>query len=354
MSEALSPLIRGTSFGFLAKRGYFRSPQGMAQPARMASIGVNWVALNITVMQPNAFSTRMYQDYEYTPDDREIEDIVKELHQNNIKVMIKPMLESLDGIWRGQIQFPDAAGIIQGRKTEYWTPWFDSLIQSLEHYGRLAQDLGCEMFCLGCELDGSEKQTKHWHRTIDAVRKVYHGPLSYDTTLWALKGHHCDWFSRLDNVQVSFYPGILDPKQHQQEGLVLVKEMYEDPGYRVPEMIEFLHPWVEEMQRLSERVGKRLIFGECGCRSRAGASAHGSDWQFAGKYEGHEQAKYFDAILGAFWDQPWWGGIFQWKWDEQQYRPHYHDDPAGDKGFTVDGKPAAETLKKWFTRTDRR
>ena len=40
-------------------------------------------------------------------------------------------------------------------------------------------------------------------------------------------------------------------------------------------------------------------------------------------------------------------GMFWWKWDQQIVRPDFLDDPAGDKGFTIYGKPAAEVMHEW-------
>ena len=70
-------------------------------------------------------------------------------------------------------------------------------------------------------------------------------------------------------------------------------------------------------------------------------------WNNGKKYDGEEQANYLAAVIRAFSAEPWWGGLLWWKWDEQNYRPQFHDDPAGDKGFTIDGKPAAQVMKRW-------
>jgi len=61
-----------------------------------------------------------------------------------------------------------------------------------------------------------------------------------------------------------------------------------------------------------------------------------------------------DAVCSTFWNEPWWMGLYWWKWDEQNHRPQFHDDPRGDKGFTLWGKPAADTMKRWYGRPDRR
>ena len=56
---------------------------------------------------------------------------------------------------------------------------------------------------------------------------------------------------------------------------------------------------------------------------------------------------YIEAVIRAYAHQPWWHGFFLWKWDEHIDREQFHNDPAGDKGFTVSGKPAAQVLKRW-------
>lgn len=40
-------------------------------------------------------------------------------------------------------------------------------------------------------------------------------------------------------------------------------------------------------------------------------------------------------------------GLFWWKWEEQNDRPWLRNDPRGDKGFPVWGKPAAGVFKDW-------
>jgi len=68
---------------------------------------------------------------------------------------------------------------------------------------------------------------------------------------------------------------------------------------------------------------------------------------------GEEQACFLEAIFDTFWPEPWWMGLYWWKWDEQNDRPNFRDDPRGNKGFTLDGKPAAEVMKRWYGKTDR-
>lgn len=332
---ALRELHKGMSFGYLAKRGYYASPAALAEVDRIADLGVTWVALMASVMQDTFASTRLYQDFEFTPDDHELEAIIARFHACGVKVMLKPMVECHDSSWRGRINFPEGDQQIQGRVTPYWDTWFESLRQSVVHYGRLAERSGCEAYCIGCELFGAEGagNSARWERVIAAARLVYRGPVCYDVqppTLLELAEPPA-WLRGLDAVCISYYSPAADR-----------------PGATVEQMTEKLRPTVDILRRASEKLGGLpVIFGETGCRSVEGGAIIPSDYRNAGRYAPEEQARFLDAMCRLFWDQPWWLGFYWWKWDEQQHRPHYHADPAGDTGFTLSGKPAAEVLRRW-------
>ncbi len=54
-----------------------------------------------------------------------------------------------------------------------------------------------------------------------------------------------------------------------------------------------------------------------------------------------------EASLRIFWDLPQWMGFFWWIWDEAQDIPRYAGEPNGEHGFTIQGKPAEEVMKRW-------
>jgi hypothetical protein len=74
----------------------------------------------------------------------------------------------------------------------------------------------------------------------------------------------------------------------------------------------------------------------------------------AATYDGEEQSRYFEALMTAYWEQSWWMGAYWWKWDEQNDRPQFRDDPRGDRGFAVWGKPAQRAMRRWYGRPERR
>ncbi|MDR1283469.1 MAG: hypothetical protein LBK99_22010 [Opitutaceae bacterium] len=335
---ALEELHRGMSFGYLARRGYYATPEAAAQVDRMAALGVTWVALMTSVIQETFSSTRLYQDFEFTPSDDELAAIIEKFHARGIRVMLKPMVECLDSSWRGRIHFPEGDQQIQGRVTPYRDTWFASLAQSVAHYARLAARTGCEMYCIGCELYGAEQADNNdrWRRIISMTRESYAGPVCYDVQPPTLleSAEPPAWLRDLDAVCISYYTSAADA-----------------PGATVGQMVEKLRPTVAILRRASEKLGGLpILFGETGCRSVHGGATRPSEYRNTGAYAPGEQANFLDAICTLFWGEPWWRGLYWWKWEEQQHRPQYAADPAGDTGFTIDGKPAADVMRRWFAR----
>ena len=107
--------IKGVSFGFMGKNGYYRSEVGQREADNICATGAKWVALIVTVAQERYSSTRMFADYVYTPSDVELASMVRKFHAAGVKVMLKPMIECLDSVWRGNIRFPEKQMMITGR-----------------------------------------------------------------------------------------------------------------------------------------------------------------------------------------------------------------------------------------------
>lgn len=331
---------RGMTFGFYARNGYFSSDAAYRAVDDMACLNIKWIVLIATVMQDTYSSVVQYRDFEVTPGDDEVRRMIDHIHSHGIKVHMRPMLETQDGWGRTKIWFPPDSERIPGRGTDYWTRWFHFMTLRTVHYARIAQEMGCEMYGLDSELDRTVDQNAHWLNVISAVRSVYDGPITSCHTPLAdfekqlARPEH--WFYHLDMLMCSFYRPAADK-----------------PGATVDEMVDFLKPEVGHWRNIAETYGKPFAFGECGCTSSAGAALHPSSWRGDTSYSGQEQANFLEAVLRSFWHEPWWHGLYWWKWDEQNDRANFKTDSAGDQGFTLKDKPAAETMQRWYARTDR-
>lgn len=86
----------GANFGFYGRNGYFESSQARTEVDRMAEAGVNWVCVIPTIMQESAHSTRMFADFEITPCDLEVAEIIDYIHGKGMKVCLRAMIECYD------------------------------------------------------------------------------------------------------------------------------------------------------------------------------------------------------------------------------------------------------------------
>lgn len=366
------PVMRhyGVTLGFYAPNGYFRSAAGDEEVDRIASLGIPWVCLVVTVLQDRFSSERQYADFRVTPSDLDLRHVIDRLHSHGIKVQLRPMLECWDGGIRLHVQMPRefpkigdqglrANPVGSGTKRldtwfwnegtpaeftpyssrlvkDYWTPWFEGMVDRTLHYAALAERSGCEAYGLDSELDCTVDQNEGWKRVIAAARSVYSGHLTTSHTRnvdfqQELKRTKDHWFKDLDSLGVSFYHPI---SSHE--------------GATLGEMTEGARREILYYREVAELLGKPFYFGESGCCSTSGATRNPAGWDNPGGYDGEEQRRYLEAVLTAYEQEPWWGGIYWWKWEEQNDRPWLRDDPRGDKGFPIWNKPAALFFKQWL------
>lgn len=315
--------IKGFTYGFDGRRGAYRTPEAAASMERLAALGGDWAALAFTVLQDSFSSTLIRPDYRYTVTDKDVSAAVERLHSLGLKVCMKPMVNCADGVWRANIFFPERE---IGDK-DYWKEWFDSYTAFLCHYAEIAEDTGCEMFCVGCEMLGTEAKEDYWRNAIAEVRKLYHGPLVYNTNHG--KEFGVKWWDALDYIGTSAYYGV---------GKV--------PGDSMDNMCA---EWEKEKAKLAElsrlNGGKQIIFMEIGCRSARGCAM--MPYDFSHKefpYDEDEQANFYESCMTVMWDEPWFGGFFWWDW----YTKLPKNSP--EMGFSIVGKKAEDVVKRWYAK----
>ncbi len=331
----------GVNLGFLAKRGYYSRAEVLKQPELMAKAGVNWCVLNANLCQETFYSRKVFLDFQFSSGELELTEITRALHDHGIRVVLKPCLTLLDGAWMGRVDFPSSAQI-EGVHTRYWEEWFASFTESAGYFAEFAEKNAIEGLIVGAEYYGTEGRGDEWRNVIRTVRSVYSGPISYEFTCASRKAYPLEWFEDLDFLSYSYYPPACGSSKD--------KDTFRNaPKVTLEEMIAYLQPRKARILSICERFGnKPIAFTELGVRSAHGCIANPCDFQAETWYDGKEQADYMEAIFQTFKDIPQWLGLYWWKWDETQNRPQYHTDPNVDKGFTIQGKPAEEVLKKWF------
>jgi hypothetical protein len=326
-------MFKGVTFGYYAGNGYFSSKQAKIEVDRIGELGIPWICLVSTIMQEAYYSTRMFRDFRNTPGDDELIEIIDYIHSKGIKVMLRPMIECWDGTQRSHVTLPQ--GEIQpGLAFHYRDDWFRNYAAVTSHYLRLANKTGCEAYGLDSELNNLIDCSDHWMRIVELARSSYKGHLTTSfirTENYVNRLDNKDfWFYALDSVGTSFYYPAT-----------------KDGSGSVEDMVETLRPYAVKMTSFAEKLGTCFYLGECGCCSVENATKLPYFWKNGKYYDGKQQADYMDAVIRLFEELKWWGGLFWWKWDQQIVRPDFLDDPAGDKGFIIYGKPAAEVMRKW-------
>ena len=338
--------IIGTNFGFMAKRGYYLTEEAKKQPALMKDMGVNWTTLNMNFCQSTYFSRKVYLDFEFSSGESEILEMTKRLHDNGVNVLFKPCLTPLDGSWMGLVNFPDSGALkqIQGVDNDYLTQWFTSFSEAEKYFADLAERAGIDALIIGAEYYGTERHNEWWEKIIKDTKNLFSNPITYEFTHRSREDYDLEWMKELDFLSYSYYPPAKAMDMDYINNVTVDTMKTES----VEEMKEYLYPRRKRIRSISERFwNKPIAFTEFGVRSSNGCIMMPYDFLWNTPYDGEEQANFMEASLETFYDLPEWMGFFWWKWDETQIRPQYHNDPRGNKGFTVQGKPAEEVMRKW-------
>lgn len=315
--------IKGFTYGFDGRRGDYRTPEADLSIKRLSALGGDWAALAFVVLQDSFSSTVIRPDYRYTVTDKDVAAAVEKLHCAGLKVCMKPMVNCADGVWRANIYFPER----EWGDKDYWKEWFSSYTAFLCHYAEIAEETGCEMFCVGCEMLGTEHKEEYWRTAIAKVREIYHGPIVYNTNHG--KEFGVKWWDAVDYIGTSAYYGV---------GSV--------PGDSTDNMTA---RWDEQKERLSElsRIngGKQIIFMEIGCRSARGCAMIPYDFSHTEyPYDEEEQANFYESSFISMWNEPWFAGYFWWDWYTRL------PERENETGFSIVGKKAELVVKEWYKK----
>ena len=322
MNDQERIFIKGFTYGYNGRRGMYRLPEAALSRERMAALGGDWAALAFVVMQDSFSSTRIRPDYRFTVTDKDITAAISHLHSLGLKVCMKPMVNCMDGVWRARISFPEP----EWGNQDYWGEWFSSYTAFLCHYAEIAEDTGCEMFCAGCEMLGTEHKAEQWRKTIEAVRQIYRGPLVYNTNHGKEQG--VAWWDAVDYIGTSAYYPVA-----------------KEPGASMESMQKEWDKHKKDLAALSQHLGKQIIFMEIGCRSAKGCAMMPYDFSHREfPYDEDEQAHFYESCFRSLWDEPWFAGFFWWDWPTVL---RWHD---ADTGFSIAGKKAEQIVKEWYKR----
>jgi hypothetical protein len=334
--------IKGFSWGWTGTRGQYLGDAPVESMKKMTETGANWICIAFAGLmdEPNDPRISWGDNEPCMVTDAEVRRAIELARQNNLKIILKPTVDVRDGTWRGYIDFRTAEG---RTNTAAWNKWWGYFGKFLIHYAKIAEDTKCEMLCLGCEMGTTERFVKEWRDVIAEVRKVYKGAITYN----ANHGNEdkVRWWDAVDIIGMSgYYPvGTDDVGKAMQD---LSKVPPEDST--VEALKKRWAPIKMKLRYVSRRFDRPLFFIEIGvCSARGFSAAPWTHPQKDAAYDGQEQARFYQAVIEMFWDEPWFFGFAWWDWPTPLYSL---GDAKTDTGFSIYGKPAEKTVRQWYAK----
>lgn len=300
------------------------SKNALLQPASLRSIeamketGVKWVALCVFWFQDNLTSTVITEDFTYYSASKpSLVKAIDDIHNAGMKVMLKPMLDTRTGDWRGYIT-PSKA-------------WFDAYNDYILDWAGFAVDNDVDMFCMGCEFVEATKFATwgdSWRTVIANIKQIYPGPLTYA----ANHGNEqsIGWWDTLDYIGIDAYYSLTNQNDPSPETLIAAWEKQAD------KIEAWRNRWWPD---------KPVVFTEIGYRSYDGANM--APWDYSQKnplkLDLQEQADCYNAAIQVLSQREWFYGFYWWNWET--------DPNAGGMnhiGYTIQNKPAQNLLAEWY------
>jgi len=287
---------------------FYGSDAAAGMLKKLPAHGINSIALvpygfaSLKEPQVRGWNTRWEGDAGVTQ-------LARVAHSLGMKVLLKPQLWMRGGN-PADINFPGTAENAE---------WFAQYQPFLEHYAQLAAAIHADVFCVGVELEKMSANEQAWRKLIARAREIYPGPLTYAAN-FGTEFESVKFWNALDYIGVDEY-------------------------YPLPDDLSATDV-VEKISSIQARYQKPVLFTEAGFASVP--EANRTPWDDPSRPVDLEiQAKSYDALLSAFYEKPWFAGVYWWKVGTNGYGG------PKDVSHTPWDKPAMAILDRWY-RSGRR
>ena len=280
----------------------------------IAATGADTVSFVIDTRMENGTSSHIWLDVRTTPTPDQLGTLIDHAKSRGLRVMVMPvvLLQSpKNDEWRGTI------------KPDNWDDWWSSYREMIIHFAWISQGHKVDILCVGSELVSTEDKGREWMRTIEEVRQVFSGKLTYSAN-W---DHYSSipFWHRLDMIGMNSY-----------------WKLGKDHRATVAEMKASWKKIQEDVLDFQQKEGKPLLFTEVGWCSLSNA-AH-EPWDYTKVSEDLDldlQKRLYQAFFETWNGNPSLGGFMVWEWPPDSGGPN-------NKGYIPKGKPAEGILREWM------
>ena len=302
--------INAASFGYMAKPGELNDDYAKWSLRTLKErTGINTIILTVVALQEKPQSTTIDWKTD-VPTDEEVKATIEYAQSLGLDVILKPMVNCADGTWRAHINFFDIDVVCEPK----WSDWFSAYTEFESHYAKIAEEMNCTMFVIGCELVNTDRREAEWRQLIKTLRGIYHGLLTYNCDKY--QEDHLTWWDAVDVISSSgYYP---------------------------------YDKWEEELSRIEKVVkkyNKPFFFCEAGAPSVVGGDLLPNDWTIQGQVSLEAQTRFYEGMLSACAKVDFVLGFGLWDWKAQVYQPEL---AAQDKDYAFFNKPAEKLIKAYY------
>ncbi|MGM0581682.1 MAG: glycoside hydrolase family 113 [Bacteroidota bacterium] len=235
-----------------------------------------------------------------------------------LKVMLKPHLWVGGQGWAGDLDF---------ESDSLWQVFEQQYAEYIDAYGKIADSMDIELYCIGTEVRNSTRNRKSfWLNLIADTRNNFSGQLTYAAN-WDEYDQITFW-DKLDYIGVDAYFPLSEAKSPSKQELL---DAWEQPK--------------KEMQRLSEKFQKQVLFTEFGYESiDYNTMGHWKLSKDSLSVNLENQKVAFEALFNSFNSVDWWKGGFIWKWHLNRNELNSRN----IKAYTPQNKPALKVIENKF------
>jgi hypothetical protein len=307
----------------------------------IAAAGFDTVSLVVDARQENGMSQRIYLDMRMTPTPEKLSELIQHAKSKKLRVILMPivLLDNPNGTeWRGTL------------KPEKWSDWFESYRAMIIHFAWIAEQNKVDVLSVGSELVSAESKVSEWKKTINILRGVFHGQLTYSAN-W---DHYTSvpFWDQLDFIGMNSYYnlGEIETQTIDRKDLTV-----EDIKKR----------WAEiqtDLLKFQQEQGKPILFLEIGWCSLSNAAHEPWDYTRTELERDDElQKMLYEGFFQSWYNKPGLGGFMVWEWspgdggnaqgDEKtmtydEKEVYFHQ----VKGYTPENKPAEKVIKEWLSK----
>ncbi|MBQ9948417.1 MAG: 1,4-beta-xylanase [Oscillospiraceae bacterium] len=305
--------IKGITFAPFARKGALLSKEAHQSLENLVQrTNADFIILVPNGLQDTAQSEKIDFRSDASMADEELCQFIGFARSMGLRVALKPTANCRNGTWRAHINFFDEDVPCEPK----WRNWFASYTEFQLHYAEIAERCGCEMFIAGCEMVQSERREDEWRRLFGDIRRVYGGPVSYNTDKY--QEHNVKWWDAVDVISSSGYYPIND--------------------------------WEDQLDRIEKVVKKfdrPFFFAEAGCMSTERSNLVPNDWGVVGAVDLQGQADWYAEMFRACDKRDWVKGFAIWDWAWRQYQESKAEVHGG---YDIYLKPAEKVVSEFYGR----